>query len=113
MRKQTILLLAGCLLSGPVLSEELTVRVQVANGTGPLAGAVVYLNDGSKAAPVLAEVAQKDRMFHPHVLILPAGSSVNFPNRDNTQHHVYSFSPTKPFLITHVSQPRCRHYGIY
>jgi len=100
------LLLVGCLLSGPVLSEELTVRVQVANGTGPLTGAVVYLNDGSQAAPVQAEVVQKDRMFHPHVLILPAGSSVNFPNRDNTQHHVYSFSPTKPFdLQLYAGEP--------
>jgi plastocyanin len=106
MRKQTILLLAACLLSGPVLSEELTVRVQLANGTGPLIGAVVYVNDASQAAPVQAEVVQKDRMFHPHVLILPAGSSVNFPNRDNTQHHVYSFSPTKPFdLELYAGEP--------
>jgi hypothetical protein len=32
-------------------------------------------------------------------LILPAGSSVEFPNQDNTQHHVYSFSPAKTFNL--------------
>lgn len=106
MRKQTVFLLAGYLLSAPALSEELTVKLQLANGIGPLTGAVVYLNDGSHASPVQAEVVQKDRMFHPHVLILPAGSSVNFPNRDNTQHHVYSFSPAKPFnLELYADQP--------
>lgn len=97
MRKQTILLLTACLLSAPVLAEELTVKLLLANGSGPLTGAVVYMNDASQPTPVRAEVVQKDRMFHPHVLILPAGSSVDFPNRDNTQHHVYSFSPAKPF----------------
>ncbi|MGO1462421.1 MAG: Cupredoxin, partial [Oleiphilaceae bacterium] len=61
---------------------------------------------GAKRPPVQAKVVQKDRMFHPHVLILPTGSSVNFPNRDNTQHHVYSFSPAKPFnLELYAGQP--------
>jgi hypothetical protein len=48
---------------------------------------------------VQSEMFQKDRMFHPHVLILPTGSSVDFPNQDNTQHHVYSFSPAKTFNL--------------
>ena len=59
----------------------------------------MYLNGGSKPYPVRSEVSQKNRMFHPHVLILPAGSSVDFPNQDNTQHHVYSFSPAKTFNL--------------
>jgi plastocyanin len=99
MKKQTVFLLGCCLLPAPVLSDELTVRVQLADGAGPVAGAVVYMNDGTRATPVRAEVTQKDRMFHPHILILPAGSSVDFPNRDNTQHHVYSFSPAKTFNL--------------
>lgn len=97
MKIKTVLLLACCLLPAPVLADELTVRVQLVGGAGPVTGAVVYLNDGSQASPVRAEVFQKDRMFHPHVLILPTGSRVDFPNRDNTQHHVYSFSPAKTF----------------
>jgi diguanylate cyclase (GGDEF)-like protein len=99
MKRQTVLLMACCLLPASLLADELTVRVQLADGAAPVAGAVVYLNDGSKPSPVRSEVFQKDRMFHPHVLILPAGSSVDFPNQDNTQHHVYSFSPAKTFNL--------------
>jgi len=97
---------AASLLPASLLADELTVRVQLADGTGPVAGAVVYMNDGSKPSPVRSAVSQKDRMFHPHVLILPAGSSVDFPNQDNTQHHVYSFSPAKTFnLELYANQP--------
>src|SRR5690554_4712704 len=99
MSVKTLCLVAACLLSTPLIAEELRMRVQLAGGAGPVTGAVVYLNDGSHAAPIRAEVIQKDRMFHPHVLILPAGSSVDFPNQDNTQHHVYSFSPAKTFNL--------------
>ena len=88
MKIQTVLLMACCLLPASLLADDLTVRVQLADGAAPVAGAVVYLNDGSKPSPVQSEVFQKDRMFHPHVLILPAGSSVEFPNQDNTQHPV-------------------------
>ena len=35
----------------------------------------------------------------PHVLVVPPGTDVAFPNRDNTQHHVYSFSPARTFEI--------------
>ncbi|MBU2872854.1 methylamine utilization protein [Marinobacter salexigens] len=99
MKVKTLCLLAASLLSTPLIAEQLRVRVQLSGGAGPVTGAVVYLNDGSHAAPIRAEVIQKDRMFHPHVLILPTGSSVDFPNQDNTQHHVYSFSPAKTFNL--------------
>jgi plastocyanin len=99
MKKQTVLLLACCFIPASLLADELTFRVQLTDGATPVAGAVVYLDDGSKPSPVQSEVSQKNRMFHPHVSILPAGSSVNFPNQDNTQHHVYSFSPAKTFNL--------------
>ena len=99
MKKHTVLLLACCLLTTTLLADELTVRVQLVDGAAPVSGAVVYVNDGSKPSPVRSEVSQKNRMFHPYVLILPVGSSVDFPNQDNTQHHVYSFSPAKVFNL--------------
>ena len=64
-----------------------------------MANAVVSVDSARPATPVSAEIYQKDRAFHPHVLVVPVGSSVDFPNRDNTQHHVYSFSPAKTFNI--------------
>ena len=42
-------------------------------------------------------MAQQNIAFVPHVLIVPVGSSVTFPNRDKVRHHVYSFSKAKKF----------------
>jgi plastocyanin len=40
---------------------------------------------------------QKDLMFHPQVLPLLAGTTVDFPNRDNLFHNVFSYSQPKEF----------------
>ncbi|MFN3617949.1 MAG: methylamine utilization protein [Aquabacterium sp.] len=54
----------------------------------------------SQAAPgTTAEMSQRQRAFVPGVLAIQAGTAVNFPNFDTVRHHVYSFSPTKPFEI--------------
>ena len=45
------------------------------------------------------ELDQRNREFIPHVLVVPTGTAVNFPNNDKIHHHVYSFSPTKRFEI--------------
>lgn len=45
----------------------------------------------------LEVVVQKDAMFHPHVLPLLVGSTVQWPNRDDIFHNVFSFSDPKLF----------------
>ena len=45
------------------------------------------------------EIIQKNRQFLPAVTVVPVGSAVRFPNQDNVQHHVYSFSFAKTFDI--------------
>ncbi len=42
---------------------------------------------------------QQNHQFVPHVLVVRTGTAVTFPNSDNVSHHVYSFSPTKPFEL--------------
>lgn len=42
---------------------------------------------------------QVNKTFQPYVLVIQRGQRVNFPNSDHIRHHVYSFSPTKPFEI--------------
>ena len=78
---------------------EQSITVTLAGSTEPVANAIVSVGSGRQPAPVSAEIYQKNRAFHPQVLVVPVGSSVDFPNRDNTQHHVYSFSPAKTFNI--------------
>ncbi|PPI85218.1 methylamine utilization protein [Marinobacter maroccanus] len=102
MRVSAIAVLAGLLMSAMAVTAnayELSVTVTLDGSTEPVANAVVSVDSARPATPVSAEIYQKDRAFHPHVLVVPVGSSVDFPNRDNTQHHVYSFSPAKTFNI--------------
>lgn len=65
----------------------------------PLADAVVILDNGPEQDAIRTEIVQENREFQPKTLVIPKGSRVDFPNRDNTQHHVYSFSPAKVFDI--------------
>ena len=102
MRVSASAVLAGLLMSAMAVTAnayELSVTVTLDGSTEPVANAVVSVDSGRQGTPVSAEIYQKDRAFHPHVLVVPVGSSVDFPNRDNTQHHVYSFSPAKTFNI--------------
>ena len=53
----------------------------------------------SIARPVTADMDQVSRQFVPHVLIVPTGSQVRFPNSDTVSHQVYSFSAAKKFQL--------------
>ena len=46
-----------------------------------------------------AVMDQHDKEFVPYVLPVYVGTRVNFPNRDNIRHHVYSFSSPKKFEL--------------
>ncbi len=88
-------------------AQAASVQVLVQDGAGKaLPDAVVFLEsaDASRArtaAKPLAgvEIAQVKRQFEPRVLVVPQGTSVQFPNRDSVRHHVYSFSATKNFEL--------------
>lgn len=95
------ILLALSLLSLPATGHAATVSIDIRGVDGqPLAGAVVTI-DTPKAPPVTVRgpynVEQRDIAFQPHVLIVPVGATVGFPNRDKVRHHVYSFSKAKKF----------------
>lgn len=44
-----------------------------------------------------ATIDQRDEMFVPSVVVVQRGGSVVFRNSDQTRHHIYSFSPIRPF----------------
>jgi len=54
------------------------------------------------------EMAQQHITFVPHVLLVPLGAVVSFPNRDRVRHHVYSFSPAKRFELKLYGQEQSR-----
>jgi plastocyanin len=64
--------------------------------------AVILIDAPGAAAPRPQgglTMVQQNMKFAPFVMIAPVGSEVSFPNRDIARHHVYSFSPTKPFEL--------------
>lgn len=62
---------------------------------------VVYLTSTQpiEVTPPLepAVMEQKGLQFYPAVLPILKGTSVSFPNQDNTYHNVFSYSPEKRF----------------
>jgi plastocyanin len=104
MRAQSVIGIAAglwALVAGGSLAADLTVSVRTASGK-PVADAVVmaYPQAGGAARPSGAyRVSQHNLMFDPFVLVAPVGAEVSFPNLDPVRHHVYSFSPTKPFEL--------------
>jgi plastocyanin len=79
------------------------LRILVKDQTGrPVEGALVWAQQpGGKnaGAPLQWEIVQRNRQFLPMVTVIPVGSTVRFPNQDNVQHHVYSFSLARTFDI--------------
>jgi len=45
----------------------------------------------------IPQLVQKDKMFHPSLLVIPAGGKVEFPNRDPFFHNVFSLFEGKRF----------------
>lgn len=103
MRSLRSTLLPWALLAMLPSAFAADVSVKVTDKAGkPLADAVVSMvSTGAAAAPStgVARVDQVDMEFKPLVSAVQAGTRVEFPNSDNTRHHVYSFSPTKTFDI--------------
>jgi plastocyanin len=85
-------------------AADLSVVVRTAAGR-PVADAVVTVypaTDSAASEPRFAwpmRMVQQNLQFSPFVLIVPAGASVAFPNLDKVRHHVYSFSPARPFEL--------------
>lgn len=89
----------------PFAAHAATADITVRDAAGqPLTDAVVTLETTNKpAAPIRFPwpmvMAQQNIAFVPHVLIVPVGATVAFPNRDLVRHHIYSFSKAKKFNI--------------
>lgn len=104
MRVMFLALLSSLTFFANAHAADLTVVVRTPNGE-PVKDAVITLSPpgASEARPIKFSwpyvVAQQNIAFNPFVLIIPVGSDVNFPNKDNVRHHVYSFSPVKKFEL--------------
>jgi hypothetical protein len=101
-------LLPGAMGARPAFSQQVNLKVQIqlpeSHATKEHApSAVVWLEpaDGKfgvrPASPGHFTLLQKNRMFSPHLLVIPVGSVVSFPNADPFFHNVFSFFNGKRF----------------
>jgi plastocyanin len=85
----------------PAVAGTISVQANLANHE-PFAGAVVTVRaQGAHApsAPISAILDQINLTFVPDIIVIPVGSTVEFPNSDSVSHQIYSFSPTKRFQL--------------
>jgi plastocyanin len=94
-------------LHAQVATVRARVEVEGASkaGRAPMPTTVVWITPmsasanlpRSSASEVPVRLTQKNKSFEPHVLVVPAGSAVEFPNRDPFFHNVFSLFEGKRF----------------
>ena len=105
---------ADAKVAPPKIEGSLTGVVEI-DGK-PLAGAFGLITlepAGGKWAPRTPKhrsVEQRNREFLPHVLAVPVGSTVVFPNYDNVFHNVFSTSPLGAFDLGIYKVGEAREY---
>jgi plastocyanin len=89
-------------LPGQAMAGKITGTVKVKGLRSP-ADILVYL---VKAPPVQEDLSktkfimdQQNLTFNPHILPIPVGASVDFPNNDKVDHNIFSLSRTKKFNL--------------
>ena len=94
-------LVPSAVLAQGTVSGRVSIRERDEEASKDLATAVIYLATagGGNAGPrpADAEIAMHDKEYIPHVRVVPAGSTVAFPNQDPFRHNVFSNSPAGPF----------------
>jgi plastocyanin len=58
--------------------------------------------------PIRTELTQRNQRFDPQLLVVPAGSTVSFPNADPIFHNVFSLSTTKKFDLGYYPEGHTR-----
>jgi plastocyanin len=100
--RDVLFLLTSLGAAFPGTAATIGITVQTLDGHA-LSGAVVTVHavgaSDRPSVPVQAVMDQIDRTFQPDLLVIPVGSTVEFPNSDAVSHQIYSFSAAKRFQL--------------
>jgi plastocyanin len=100
------LLLAAVAAFAQAGANDVRIQVDIQRGspqkTAANANVVVWLTPVGDAPrespePTHVQLVQKNKQFEPHLLVLPVGSLVDFPNKDPFFHNVFSLYNGKRF----------------
>lgn len=110
-------ILAALTLCWPTLVSAGTLDLRLTDAKGKaVEDAVVTAHPasgtpkGAISFPWGTTMVQQNIAFAPHVLIVPVGATVRFPNRDKVRHHIYSFSRPAKFEIKLFGKDETRSY---
>jgi plastocyanin len=89
------------LVTSVASAADITGRVETHTSPGSRAAqAIVYAEPADRpvpSRPVTLRLLQRDKTFTPAILVVPVGSTVDFPNQDDIFHNVFSLSSPAPF----------------
>ncbi len=89
-------------IPGRAIAGKITGTVKVKGLRSP-ANILIYLVKAPQVSVDLSKanfiMDQRDLTFIPHILPVPVGATVHFPNNDQVNHNVFSLSRTKPFNL--------------
>jgi plastocyanin len=102
VRPRALVLLSALVTAVPAAAGTVKGGVQVFDKGGrpatDLADVVVYVDGArTKAAPAKATMAMKRKNFVPRLVVVPVGTTVEFPNEDPILHNVFSVSGENRF----------------
>jgi plastocyanin len=96
----------------PLSTDSYSRKITVPGAPGSeLANVLVWIKDaprGSALPSAQAELRQRGEMYVPHVVAIPAGSTVTFPNDDPLFHNVFSLSRGGAFDLGRYPQGETR-----
>ncbi len=92
-----------CVSAASLCHAQVSGTIVLEPSTSSAASTVVWLApigtavEPVKVAPLHAVLAQKNKAFEPHMLVITKGSTVDFPNHDPWFHNVFSLFDGKRF----------------
>jgi len=101
-------------LAGPALAGTVAGRVELFDKGGrratDLSEVVVYL-EGVPVKPktpktIAATITMQGKKFKPHVVVVPLGATVDFPNEDPIFHNAFSVSGQNSFDLELYKRPK-------
>src|SRR5438045_3845797 len=98
--KNAITLIALLFICHPAEASPVTGHVRFGgHPPGVTVPVIVYAEplDARLVQPGRFKLTQKNKSFLPHILAVPVGSTVSFPNDDSIFHNVFSLSRPNPF----------------
>lgn len=105
-----LLAVLAALAAAPgTIAGTVTVKAKTGAEKADRSEVVIYLADVSQpASGARAAIRQEGRQFIPRVLVVAAGTEVDFPNHDGEEHNVFSHSAAADFDLGRFGQGRSK-----